>query len=75
MKLRGSFLGMIGWVINNHESGIVSFSLGRRIRVGNSNGSFVQGRDVGDTEGGPKGDILGQAGAGIGTDPCVDFPG
>ena len=30
---------------------------------------------VGDTEGGPKGDILGQAGAGIGTDPCVDFPG
>jgi hypothetical protein len=29
---------------------------------------------VGDTEGGPKGDILGQAGAGIGTEHCLDFP-
>ena len=29
---------------------------------------------VGDIEGGPKGDILGQAGAGIGTEHCLDFP-
>jgi hypothetical protein len=29
---------------------------------------------VGDTEGGPKGDILGQAGAGIGTEHYLDFP-
>ena len=29
---------------------------------------------VGDTEGGPKGDILGQGGAGIGTEHCLDFP-
>jgi hypothetical protein len=29
---------------------------------------------VGDTEGGPKGNIVGQAGAGIGTDHCLGFP-
>jgi len=29
---------------------------------------------VGDTENGPKSDILGQASTGIRTDPCVDFP-
>jgi hypothetical protein len=29
---------------------------------------------VGDTEGGPKGDILGQAGAVIGTEHCLEFP-
>jgi hypothetical protein len=29
---------------------------------------------VGDTESGPRSDILGQASAGIGTDPCLEFP-
>jgi len=28
---------------------------------------------VGDTENGPESDILGQASAGIGMDPCLDF--
>ena len=39
--------------------------------------SVIAGMDeagVGDTEGGPKGDILGQAGAGIGTEYCLEFP-
>jgi hypothetical protein len=31
-------------------------------------------RDVGDTGGGPKSDILGQADAGMRTDRCFDFP-
>jgi len=34
----------------------------------------VSRNTVGDTEGGPKGDILGQAGAGIGTEHCLEFP-
>ena len=38
-------------------------------------GAFIALTDaVGDTEGGPKGNIVGQAGAGIGTDHCLGFP-
>jgi hypothetical protein len=38
-------------------------------------GFWIYGHGVvGDTEGGPKGDILGQAGAVIGTEHCLEFP-
>jgi len=72
-----TYFSNVAWQIKKVIDGSIVHYRGGKLK-GKVAGIFTSAgtsRDgVGDTEGGPKGNIVGQAGAGIGTDHCLGFP-